>query len=92
VVVKMRMIQKVSSCLHVERNTICLQLAHWTEGPTEAVLEMPCNGKAGDGASREGETSSRPPALCLHILAEHIINVPAASTWLGTPLGWVTRG
>ena len=71
---------------------LCLQLAHRTEGLKEAVLEKPCNRKTGDGASRESETSSRPHTLALCILAEHTINVPAASTWLGIQLGWVTQG
>lgn len=73
------------------REMLCLQLAHQTEGPKEAVLEKPCNGKKGDGASGESKTSSRLHTLSLRVLAEHTINIPAASTWLGIQPRWVTQ-
>lgn len=53
------------------REMLCLQLAHQTEGPKEAVLEKPCNGKKGDGASGESKTSSCLHTLSLRVLAEH---------------------
>lgn len=55
------------------------QLAHWTERLREASARH-----TGDGPSRKSKTPSRPHTFYLHTLAEHTINVPAESTWLGT--------